>query len=114
METAGLRQRLRNDISSGNSQEETSASPYHKKKKEKKPQHGLQLPSPFSLPYSKLKPYAPSRISKIDLYIFNRAVWREKVGLMSLIGAENQHTGLRQHISKLLPETESGSNFSIR
>lgn len=44
------------------------------KKEEKKTRHGLHLAYSFSLPYSKLKPYVPSRISKIDLCIFNTAV----------------------------------------
>lgn len=65
-------------------------------------------PSFTSSPDSKLKPYTPSRISKIDFYFFlNRADWGEKVGLMSLIGAEKQHTGLRQQIPQPLPYAES-------
>lgn len=72
-------------------------------------------PSFTSSPDSKLKLYTPSRISKIDFFFIflNRADWGEKVGLMSLIGAEKQHTGLRQQIPQPLPYAESSSNFSI-
>lgn len=66
MKTAGLRPRLRNDISSGNSQKGTSASAYHSQKNPKK-QHGLHLP------YSKQKLYVTSRISKKDLYFFEQS-----------------------------------------
>lgn len=106
MKTAGLRPRLRNDISSGNSQGGTSASAYRSKNNHpKKPTR----PSFTSSPDSKLKPYAPSRISKTDFFFLNRADWGEKVGLMSLIGAEKQHTGLRQQIPQPLPYAESSS-----